>query len=101
MVNKVDHYCNQITRIIHMSNNILLFSSSLPCCFVEVVIDVVTLPSCILKHKTIISSTSMCYAKYHYIYIYIIHFKKLLILANNVMLPINGRETSEPLGHLV
>jgi hypothetical protein len=55
------------TLVICMLNNNLLSTLSLPHRFVEVVIDVVTLPSCIIKRKkkTILSSTSMCYVKCH------------------------------------
>ena len=39
------------TLIICTLNNNLLSTPSLPHCFVEVVIDVVTLPSCLIKKK--------------------------------------------------
>lgn len=34
-----------------MLNNVFLFAFTSPCCFVKLVIDVVALPSCILKYK--------------------------------------------------
>ena len=43
MANKVDYYYNHMTLVICMLNNIFMFASSLPRCFVEVVIDVVAL----------------------------------------------------------
>ena len=51
---------------------------------------------CILKHKTIISSIPMCYAKYNNVNNF--HFRKELTLKNSIMLTINGCDTLRPLG---
>jgi hypothetical protein len=48
-----------------------------------------------LVHSTI-SSTSVCYAKYHTINNHAFE-KKLLMMKNNVMLTISGGDTSRPL----
>ena len=69
MVNKE---CNHMTLVIRMLVNVFLFTSSLPHCFVEVVIDVGTLLSSILLQntQTINSNTSMCYVKCHNVNIF-------------------------------
>ena len=48
---KVDHWQNHMALVICMIDNIFMFVSSLPCYFVEVVSDVITLPSYVLKCK--------------------------------------------------
>ena len=54
------------------------------------------IPPCILKHKTIIPSISIYYAKYHNINLKN-HIKKLLMLTNSIVLAINECNTLKPL----
>ena len=50
----------------------------------------------ILKHKIIISSTPMGYAKCHNVFK--CHFKKLLMFTKNIILAISEHDTLKPLG---
>jgi len=50
----------------------------------------ISLPTCILKCKTTISSIPMCYTKCHNVNF---HFKELLIFTKNIVLIINGCDT--------
>jgi hypothetical protein len=59
-------------------------------------ISMLKISSCILKCKTIILNTPICYTKYHTINKYI--FQKLLMLANSDMLMLSGCDNTIPLG---
>ena len=54
------------------------------------------LKNIILKHKIIISSTPMGYAKCHNVFK--CHFKKLLMFTKNIILAISEHDTLKPLG---
>ena len=59
-------------------------------------INLIFIPLCIVKHKTITSSIPIRYTKCCNVNIF--HLKELLALTNNIVLIINVRDTLRPLG---
>lgn len=96
MANNLNRYCSHTTLGICTLNSVLLFASSLPHVFVKVVIDVVTVPSCILICINTILSISMCKSKCQNVNNPSLQI--IIILTNSIMLTSNGHDTSRPLG---